>query len=256
MKENLKSKNPAHFDGKEAIKHVTENYAKGVIASSEIHGTEIPGTISACSDAARESTIAFLLIWTLGSGFNFTTENMFNALISFSFGWIIWKTGRSAFLGFARLERLHRIAAEEKWEIEHNRSQERDELTALYAAKGFQGKLLTDVIDVLMSDGDLLLRVMLEEELGLSLEVHEHPLKQALGALLGSLSALLFCGLALYFQPQYGSYLAGFFVFGLSSYISAKYEKNDLINAIVWNLGLLTASFGSAYFIFQYFKGL
>ena len=213
MTEIHKSNTPVHFDGKEAIKHVTENYAKGVIASSEIHGTEIPGTISAASDALRESTIVFFLVWTLTGGFDFNTENMFIALISFAFGWIFWKTGRSAFLGFARLERLHRIAAEEKWEIEHNRSQERDELSALYAAKGFEGKLLTDVIDVLMSDGDLLLRVMLEEELGLSLEVHEHPLKQAFGAFLGSLLAFLICGIALYFLPQYGPYLAGFSLF-------------------------------------------
>ena len=32
-----------------------------------------------------------------------------------------------------------------------------------------------------MADGDRLLRVMLEEELGFSLEVYDHPLKQALG---------------------------------------------------------------------------
>ncbi len=35
-----------------------------------------------------------------------------------------------------------------------------------------------------MADDNRLLRVMLEEELGLTLEAYEHPLKQAFGALL------------------------------------------------------------------------
>ncbi len=90
--------------------------------------------------------------------------------------------GRSAWLGWSRLERLHRILAQEKWEIEHNREQEREELGVLYAAKGFEGKLLEDVLDVLMADGDRLLKVMVEEELGLTLESQVHPLKQGLGA--------------------------------------------------------------------------
>jgi hypothetical protein len=243
---------PKHFDGKEAIKHVTENYAKGVIASSEIHGTEIPGALSAGADAAKESAVAFLLIWTTLTALQLPFQSITVTLISFSIAWIFWKAGRSAFLGWSRLERLHRIAAQEKWEIEHNRSQEREELTALYMAKGFEGKLLTDVIDVLMSDGDLLLRVMLEEELGLSLEVHEHPLKQAFGAFLGAFLSLLTCGLCFYLSPGSGPLFASVLLVTLSSYIAAIYEKNDLIHAIVWNLGILNVSFGIVYFLMQY----
>lgn len=244
-----------HFNGKEAVKHVTENYAKGVIASSEIHGTEIPGSISAACDALRESALVFLLFWLLLSSFPLKTEQMLLALGAFSFGWIFWKAGRSAFLGWSRLERLHRISAQEKWEIEHNRMQEREELTALYAAKGFSGKLLNDVIDVLMSDSDLLLRVMLQEELGLSLEVYEHPLKQAFGAFIGSLVAFSFSFAGFYFFGPYGLFLTAIFLFGVSAFISAKYERNDLIHAIVWNVALLLTTFGIVYFLQQYFLG-
>jgi len=250
MEKNL----PKHFDGKEAIKHVTENYAKGIIASSEIHGAEIPGAIFSAADAAKESSIAFLIIWACLTAINVKMPQILIVLASFSLAWIFWKSGRAAFLGWSRLKRLHRIAAQEKFEIEHNRTQERDELTALYEAKGFQGKLLTDVIDVLMSDGDLLLRVMLEEELGLSLEVHEHPLKQAFGAFLGASLSLLCCALCYFFFPQIGPVIASFSIVGLASFISAKYEQNDLIHAIVWNLGLLSVSFGFAYFLIQYLK--
>lgn len=242
---------PKHFDGKEAIHHVTENYAKGVIASSEIHGTEIPGAISAGADAAKESALIFLLIWTTLTALELWPPQLYFILISFSLGFVFWKTGRAAFLGWSRLERLNRIALQEKWEIEHNRAQERDELTALYSAKGFEGKLLTDVIDVLMSDGDLLLRVMLEEELGLSLEVHEHPLKQAFGAFIGASLSLILLFLSLHIIAS-SVILLSFLIVAVASFIAAKYEQNDLIQAVVWNLGLIAVSFGLCFFLMQY----
>ena len=93
----------------------------------------------------------------------------------FSIGWLFWKLGRSSLLGWARLERLHRLIQQEQWEIEHHRAQEKEELTAMYHQKGLTGKLLEQVIEVLMADDNRLLRVMLEEELGLTLETYEHP---------------------------------------------------------------------------------
>lgn len=245
---------PAHFDGKEALQHVTENYAKGVIAASEIHGTEIPGAISAGADAAKEWALIFLLLWTLFHFLNISLSNTYVIFGAFSLGFIIWKTGRSALLSWARLERLHRIAAQEKWEIEHNRAQEREELTALYRAKGFEGKLLTDVIDVLMSDGDLLLRVMLEEELGLSLEVHEHPLQQAFGAFLGTLLSIFFTALLFYLSPDFGPLIASFSIAAVCAFISSKYEQNDLLNALIWNLGLFGLVFGTTFFFMHFLQ--
>ena len=58
---------------------------------------------------------------------------------------------------------------EERFEIAHHRGQEKEELTELYALKGFKGELLDQVINVLMADDNRLLSVMLEEELGLEL---------------------------------------------------------------------------------------
>jgi hypothetical protein len=117
--------------------------------------------------------------------FSFSTP-LFLMLSLFSFGWAVWKTGRSALLGWGRMERLHRLIEEERWEIQHHRAQERRELGEMYRAKGFDGKLLEEVLDVLMSDDNRLLKVMLEEELGLTLEAYEHPLRQAIGALFAS----------------------------------------------------------------------
>jgi hypothetical protein len=241
-----------HFKGQTAVKHVVEAQARGIIASAEVHGTEIPGSIAAATDAARE-TIFFILLLNLFAIKFFWSHNLTLTLfLVFMFGWLIWKTGRSAWLGWSRLERLHRILEEERWEIEHNRTQEREELKALYAAKGFAGDLLEEVLDVLMADGDRLLKVMIEEELGLTLEVHEHPLKQSVGAAVGVLAAGLIALVGFALGSTNGLYLASTFTIALSAYISAHTEGNQVIPAIIWNLAIMFLALGMTFFFFDY----
>jgi vacuolar iron transporter family protein len=246
------SRLPAHFKGKEAIDHVAEAQAQGLVDSTEIHGTEIPGHLSAAADAARDTAAALGAFWLILAPLHLPFHQLFLALAVFTGGWLFWKAGRSAWLGWFRLERLHRVVAQEKWEIENHRQQEREELKALYAVKGFEGKLLEDVMDVLMADGDRLLRVMVEEELGLSLEAHEHPLKQSLGAALGSLIAGIICLLGLFLEPTLGLIIAAFLIIGASAGIAAHQQQNRLIPAIVWNLGLGTIIFGFIFFILRW----
>lgn len=244
---------PAHFKGKEAIAHVVEAQAQGKISSAEIHGTEIPGHISAGADAARESSVVFLLFWIVLIQLNQPLSIILTFLAIFSVGWLVWKIGRSAWLGWSRLERLHRVLEQEKWEIEHHRQQEREELKVLYQAKGFEGRILEEVLDVLMADGDRLLRVMIEEELGLSLEVHEHPLKQSLGAAFGTLISIFCTFSAILIYPSYGILISSLIVTAFAAGISASHEQNRLVPAIVWNLGLLVLSSGFVFFLIEYF---
>lgn len=241
-----------HFKGKDAVSHVVEAQARGITASSEIHGTEIPGSISAGADAARETAILIVFLWILTYFFGWDHQKSLLINSAFLLGWLIWKVGRSSWLGWSRLERLHRILEEEQWEIEHNRSQEREELKALYAAKGFQGQLLEDVMDVLMADGDRLLKVMIEEELGLSLEIYEHPLKQGLGAGIGVISTIAIILLLVNVMPPYGFFLGAVLAVGSSAAISAYYEKNRFIPAIIWNLGLAFLSTAATFFLLKY----
>lgn len=228
----------SHFGGKDALAHVVEKREEGI---KEIHGTELPGHFASGTDSFRET--AFLLLI-----FSLFIPN-FTYLLILSLGWIAWKMGRSGWLGWTRLERLHRIIEQEKFEIEHHRPQERSELTALYKAKGFEGKLLEDVVDVLMSDQDRLLKVMLEEELGLTLEAYEHPLKQAIGAGVGAMAAAILCLAGFVLSPTYGILLAALFVIGLGAFLTAKYEKNRLIAAVVWNISFAILGFGIIYFL-------
>lgn len=230
----------SHFEGKAAHEHIKEKKAEG-LNSAEAHGLETPGFIAAMADSMREMGLFFLLVWILVPSFK-----LFFAV---ALGLVAWKTGRVAWLSWSRLERLHRVVSQEKYEIENHRPQEREELIALYQEKGFQGKLLDDVVDHLMADSDRLLKVMLEEELGLTLEQYEHPLKQAIGAFLGSISVLLAASSLYYIFPSYGITLISFMALAAGALITAFYERNRLIPALIWNLGIAALAFGITYFL-------
>jgi vacuolar iron transporter family protein len=244
----------SHFTGKPPIGHVAEKLAEGKLSSVEVHGTELPGHLSAGTDAARETAVVLLLISSVLFSLNLPEHQLTLIILIFSTGWALWKFGRSAWLGWSRLERLHRIVKQEKWEIDYNREQEKAELKELYAAKGFEGKLLDNVVEVLMADGDRLLRVMVEEELGLKLESHEHPLKQACGAGLGALLAsgfMLLCHWIAF--PFYGLIGGALITIAVASGLSAYFEQNRTIPAIVWNTGLAILAFAWVYFLYEFF---
>lgn len=242
-----------HFKGKDALSHVTEAQVQGIIARAEIHGAEIPGSLFSATDATRDTIIILTL---MGLGLNLTDffAQSILFLSIFAFGWFLWKVGRSGWLGWARLERLHRILAQEKWEVVHNREQEREELTALYAAKGLNDPLLGQVIDVLMADENRLLEVMVREELGLTLEHLEHPLKQSLAAGLGVVISSLIGITCFWLWNILGLSVAALFILGISGAIIAHYNGNKLIPGIVWSLGLGVLVLGSTFFLLDYLR--
>lgn len=237
-----------HFEGKSSLDHVIEARRKGKMSSSEVHGEELPGHYNAAADSAKETAFLIIVLTTLFHEIGF---NYGRFLMVFLFGWLLWKTGRSAILGWRRLERLHRLIEEERWEIEHHRAQEKEELRALYAAKGFSGKLLDEVVEVLMADDNRLLQVMLEEELGLQMESYEHPLKQAAGAAIGVLGASALMVFGLLALPFYGALLFAGLVIAFSAGTTAQMEKNRPLPSIVWNLAAAVLAAGCAYFLGQ-----
>jgi len=237
-----------HFQGKTVVEHLKEARTRGAMASAEVHGMEMPGHVAAGADAGKEMALA-LLILSIVLPQLLPFEKTWLLLLLFSGGWILWKTARSALLGWARIERLHRLIEEERWEIEHHRQQEKEELTEMYAAKGLEGKLLEEVIEVLMADDNRLLRVMLEEELGLTLEAYEHPLKQAFGAFCGSAISAFACLLGFWTVPIYGLPVLAALIVAGCTLISAKLERNHAWNSIVWNLAIFCLVGGSLYLL-------
>lgn len=230
-----------HFQGQSVFEHLKNARERGARATAETHGTELPGHFFAGADSANETAIAFLILWAIGVPFY--------VFIAFGFGWLIWKTGRSALIGWSRLERVHRLIEEERWEIEHHREQEREELREMYEVKGFSGKLLDEVVNVLMADDNRLLRVMLEEELGLTLEIYEHPLKQAFGAFVGTLACAGVATLAFYFSPTYGIPVIAALIFIITSTLTARFEKRKKVTNLIWHLALTAFACTGAYFL-------
>lgn len=238
-----------HFEGKEVAEHLRAAREKGAKATAEVHGTETPGYISAGADSAKETAIFLLGMWLLLSVFGIAATKALWILGLFSAGWLLWKVGRSSLLGWDRLERLHRLIEQEQWEIEHHRAQEKEELTAMYQQKGLTGKLLDQVIEVLMADDNRLLRVMLEEELGLTLESYEHPLKQAVGAGVGVIVATVGAALGYFFGGFLGTIIVLALVFSGATLLASKLEGNQLIKSLVWNLAVAVLSIGSLFYI-------
>ena len=243
-----------HFEGENTINHLRAAREKGAKATSELHGTEMPGSISAATDSAKETAVLLLGMWILLSHFALPPIKTLWILALFSIGWLFWKVGRSSLLGWARLERLHRLIAQEQWEIEHHRAQEKEELLAMYEQKGLSGKLLDQVIEVLMADDNRLLRVMLEEELGLTLESYEHPLKQAAGAGIGVIIAALGVVIGFFIGGFPGMVLLLGIIFACGTLLASKSEGNELIKSLVWNLAVGTLTTLSIYLIAELVK--
>jgi len=248
-----KSDQPSHFKGKSAIEHVVDARKKGSQAVSEIHGAEVSGQLFAFTDSAKETALLLSVLLLLSNILHISQTYL---LLGFAFAFLIWKTSRSALLRWSRLERVHRLIDEERWEIEHHRAQEKEELEALYKAKGFSGKLLNEVIQVLMADDNRLLQIMLEEELGLTLEGIEHPLKQALGALGGVLTSSVLFFLFYFFLPLWSIWIIVFVIIGASSLWSARAQKNKMILNTIWNMAACALTIVASYFLIQYLSQL
>ena len=240
-----------HFKGLDVYEHLKAAREKGAKAVSETHGTEAPGHFIAATDSLKETAALLLGLYILITLFHLSSPLLF--LTIFSIGWTFWKVGRSSLLGWSRLERLHRLIEEERWEIEHHRSQEKEELRAMYEQKGFSGPLLDEVVDVLMADDNRLLRVMLEEELGLTLESFEHPLKQAAGAAIGTVIAVTLGLASAFIGGFWGIASALLILFSMASLLAAKKEGNDLSKALIWNLAVGTVTTTIFYLISKAF---
>lgn len=244
----------SHFKGSSVLEHLKEARLKGHAASKESHGIEAQGHLIGGADAARELSIVAILIFIATIHLSISHQVCYTTLTLVLSGLFFWKVGRSALLGWARLEKINKLINDEKDEIENNREEEKAELTAMYQAKGFSEPLLSKVIDVLMADDNKLLGIMLEEELGVTLETYEHPLKQALGTAIGYLLSGAFLFVSILLFPLYGPLIACPITIFIACAFMAKIEQIRPLNYIVWNLSITFLAASVTYFLTQLIK--
>ncbi|MBX0331867.1 VIT1/CCC1 transporter family protein [Pontibacter sp. HSC-14F20] len=65
----------------------------------------------------------------------------------------------------ATRDNFDRHKTREYWEVEHSVEMEKQEIREIYAAKGFKGELLDQVVKVITSDKDVWVDTMMKEEL-------------------------------------------------------------------------------------------
>jgi vacuolar iron transporter family protein len=88
----------------------------------------------------------------------------------------------------SEIDYIKRERRRELWEIEHVPEGEKEEVRQIYAKKGFKGKDLDRVVDVITSDKNVWLDTMMYEELGL-LHEDKTPAKSGLATFLAFCAA-------------------------------------------------------------------
>jgi hypothetical protein len=242
-----------HYEGKDALGHLMDARRRGHLAGHEAHGIEPSGVKNALVDSAKWCAVLLPFLSLIFFHLNIEIEKQLVFMGIFSFGLALWQFGRASFLGWARLEKLHRVTLQEKYEIEHNREQEKTELKEIYALKGFKDPLLDEVVNVLMQDDNRLLQVMLDEELGVSAFCQEHPLYQGFGAFCGNIIAAFIALFFTYFYGWTGTLVSCLVISLASAYFFARHQNNRASPSVVWQVALFALSYGSVYFLFEIF---
>jgi len=145
----------------------------------------------------------------------------------------------------------------ERHEIRTNFEHEQEEVRELYAAKGFRGPLLEQIVDTLSADDDRLLKVMMEEELGLSLYHVNHPLIVGLwnfgGALLSGLALALPTALMPSNSAHWWMPVGGCLLLGVVSWISARATGRSMIEFFAVGVVMAVVTGGVTYALSQWF---
>ena len=173
-----------------AADHITEARQRArTVFSGESHLGDVDDWRQAIV-AARDGIVFVWVFWVALYGLGFS-GSVGPVLVCAGLGISVYLGVASGIATRLRLNHYESELQRERSEILENPDHERDEVLALYAAKGFQEPLLSQIADVLCADDDRLLKVMMEEELGLFIQHINHPLLVALWNASGAAAATL-----------------------------------------------------------------
>ncbi len=198
---------------------------------------------------------ALLLIWIVWVLLESTTNHVMHAPLLVALAVciaLVYAVGT----GRATAAQIAWFAAElqrERREIRENFDHECDELRALYAAKGFREPLLTQIVDTLASDDDRLLKVMMEEELGLSMHHMNHPLAVGLWNFAAAAAAGLVLTLPLWLLGPGGERWwmigAGTVMAALIAWLTGRTTGRSAVAMLAGTLVLAVVAGGTAHFL-------
>lgn len=148
--------------------------------------------------------------------------------------------------------------AREKYEVKHMPEAERQEIREIYAAKGFSGKLLEDVVEKITKDEKVWIDVMMKDELGFA----EAPPKPGINGVIMSVSFTVGSLLATfaYFFPPLGTTFGMTHNFLISLGVSVvallivggyktKFTKRNWALSAIETLAIGTLAAGATYLI-------
>jgi len=203
---------------------------------------------------------AILLIWLAWIGLHGIADPPFAGalLVALSIGGAIVAGVSAARSVQAQVEYHLSELERERHEIRTNFDHEVEEVRVLYGAKGFQEPLLSQIVDVLAADDDRLLKVMMEEELGLSMYHMNHPLLVGLWNFAGAVAGALFLSVPAALRPPEFTHwwmpTATGVGLGAVSILLARASKRGFIEHCVVAYLMAAISGGVVYFLAQWFR--
>ena len=207
--------------------------------------------------SARDAVILIWLTWVALHGFGdppFAGQMLVAMAVSLAL-LVGISTGRST---LAQVQYYASEFERERDEIRDHFDHEREEVVALYQAKGLTGTLLEEVVDTLCSDDDRLLKLMMEEELGLSMHHVQHPF--VVGAVNGAaaLAAGLTLALPVLWMASGAVFLwmiiGGLAIMGLLAIASVRATTRSGLEFFMAGVVTAVVTGGVVYFLAQWFS--
>lgn len=208
--------------------------------------------------AARDGTVLATLLWLVLHGFGVVTP-IAPVVATVGIGYALFVGITSAWATLRQVRHYENELERERREIRETPEHEREEVHSLYAAKGFEGALLEQVVDTLCADDDRLLKVMMEEELGLQIHHMHHPIIVGLihggGTLLGAVTLAAVANTVPPGEPT--AWLLGVAgaIVGTLAAINARFTRLAVVPAVTTWLVMAGAAGGVVYFLADWLGG-
>jgi len=205
--------------------------------------------------SARNGLVLAALLWLSLTGAGVAVPAAATVAIV-GIGYALFVGVTSAWATLREVRHYETELERERGQIRATPEREREEVQSLYAAKGFEGDLLEQVVDTLCADDDRLLKVMMEEELGLAIHHLNHPIVVGLihggGALLGALTLAATARVVPAVAATAWVLGVGGVLLGGLAAIDARFSRRPLVPAMATWLVMAGASAGVVYFLAEW----